>query len=120
VRYLGPKTDDGNLATQVDVYTKAQAINAQTAAYTLAASDVGKVVTVNSSSAVNVTVGTGLALSTGQRVDIVQTGTGQVTVVASSTTINGTPGLKLRDQYSAATLLCTGSNTYILIGDLDA
>ena len=47
-------------------------------------------------------------------------GTGTVTVVASGTTVNGTPGLKLRAQYSAATLICTGTDTYLLVGDLDS
>jgi hypothetical protein len=45
-------------------------------------------------------------------------GTGTVTVVASSTTVNATPGLKLRARYSAATLLCVGTDDYILLGDL--
>jgi hypothetical protein len=43
--------------------------------------------------------------------------TGQVTISASSVTINATPGLKLRTQYSAATLLCLATDTYVLIGD---
>jgi len=34
--------------------------------------------------------------------------------------VNGTPGLKLRAQYSAATLLCVGADTYVLLGDLSA
>jgi hypothetical protein len=66
----------------------------------------------------NITVGTSLALSVGQRIDIAQLGAGQVTVVASGTTVNATPTLKLRTQYSAATLICTASNTYLLVGDL--
>jgi hypothetical protein len=43
-----------------------------------------------------------------------------VTFSASSTTVNGTPGLKLRARYSAATLICLASNTYLLVGDLSA
>jgi hypothetical protein len=66
------------------------------------------------------TVNTSTALSAGQRIDILQIGSGQTTVVASSVTINGTPGLKLRAQYSSASLICTASNTYVLVGDLSA
>jgi hypothetical protein len=47
-------------------------------------------------------------------------GAGQVTVAASGTTVNATPGLKLRAQYSAASLIVTGTNTFLLVGDLSA
>ena len=47
-------------------------------------------------------------------------GAGQTTVVATGVTISATPTLKLRAQYSAATLICTASNTYVLAGDLAA
>jgi len=50
-----------------------------------------------------------------------QIGVGQVTVASDgTTTITSTPGLKLRAQYSAATLICTGTNTFTLVGDLSA
>ena len=49
-----------------------------------------------------------------------QLGAGQVTVAESGATVEATPTLKLRAQYSAATLLCTGTDTYVLIGDLAA
>ena len=110
------KGDKGDAGT----WALAQTIDNKTAAYTLVNGDKGKVITVNSASAVNVTINNSLGLSTGERVDVIQTGAGQLTFVASSTTVNGTPGLKTRAQYSAATVLCTGSNTYIVIGDLAA
>jgi hypothetical protein len=34
--------------------------------------------------------------------------------------VNGTPGLKLRAQYSAATVLCVGADSYVLVGDVKA
>jgi hypothetical protein len=64
-------------------------------------------------------VNTGIGLSAGQRIDMVQTGSGQVTVAGTATT-NATPGKKFRAQYSAATLICTSTNNYILVGDLSA
>lgn len=93
-------------------------LNEQTDSYSLLSSDNGKTVTLNKSTVVNLTVPSGLGLTAGHRIDIIQLGAGQVTVVASGTTVNGTPGLKLRAQYSAASLLCVGTNSYVLIGDL--
>lgn len=97
-----------------------QVINAQTDSYSLVTSDAGKLVTLNKSTAVNLTVDSSLGLSAGQRIDIAQLGTGQVTVVASSTTVNGTPGLKLRARYSVAMIICLSSNNYLVVGDLSA
>jgi hypothetical protein len=77
-------------------------------------------VTLSNGSALNVTVNSSLGLTAGQSIDLLQLGAGQVTVVASGTTVNGTPGLKLRTQYSAATVYCVGSNSYVVIGDLSA
>ena len=101
-------------------WATAQEINNKTTAYALSNSDKGKIITVNSSSAVNITINSSLLLSAGERIDVIQTGTGQLTFVASATTVTGTPSLKTRAQYSAATVLCTGTDTYIVIGDLAA
>lgn len=96
----------------------AQIINAQTASYAIATSDAGKLVTINSATTANVTIPAGLSLSAGQRIDIVQLGAGQVSIVASGTTVSATPGLKFRAQYSAVTIICLASNTYVAVGDL--
>lgn len=99
----------------------AQTLNAQTGTtYSLLATDAGKLVTLTNASAITLTVPSGLDLATGQRIDLAQLGAGQVTVAASGTTVNATPGLKLRAQYSAATLIVTGTNTFLLVGDLSA
>jgi hypothetical protein len=99
----------------------AQTINAQTGTtYSLVAGDVGKLVTLTNASAITLTVPSGLGLSNGTRIDLAQLGAGQVTVAASGTTINASPGLKLRAQYSAATLIQTAANTFLLVGDLSA
>lgn len=99
-------------------FSTSQTIDAKTANYTLVTADAGKVITMDSSSALTLTVNGSLDLSIGQRIDILQLGVGQVTVSASSATVNATPGLKLRDRYSGASLLCTGVDTYVLAGDL--
>jgi hypothetical protein len=61
------------------------------------------------------------AFPTGTQINILQTGVGQVTVVAASgVTINANPGLKLRSQWSFATLIKRAENTWVLVGDLTA
>jgi hypothetical protein len=93
-------------------------INAQTGTtYTLVLTDQDKMVTLNNSSAITLTVPAAV-FSAGQYVNIQAIGAGQVTVQGDGTsTVTGT-GTKLRIQYSAATILCTASNTFQLIGDL--
>ena len=111
----------GQLTGAQGQWDTAQTINAQTGTtYTLVAGDVGKLVTLSNAAAVTLTVPSGLGLAAGQRIDLAQLGAGQVTVAASGTTINSTPGLKLRAQYSAASLICTATNTFLLVGDCSA
>jgi hypothetical protein len=71
-------------------------------------------------SEVTVTVGTSLGFSAGQSIDLLSLGDGQVVVAAGGATVVGAPGLKLRTKYSAATLFCIGTNSFVLIGDLSA
>ena len=98
--------------------------NPQTASYTVLTSDLDKMVEMNVATANNVTVGTGLnSLAAGSQIHILQTGAGQTTIVASSVTVNATPGLKLRAQWSAATLVKrTAANVtpgiWVAFGDL--
>jgi len=99
--------------------------NAQTAAsYSVQASDSGKIIEMNNAGANTVTVPNLSTVATGAQITIIQTGAGQTTVAAgASVTINGTPGLKLRTQWSTATLIkrTTGAtDVWILTGDLVA
>jgi hypothetical protein len=75
---------------------------------------------MTSASAVTVTVGA--VLSTGQRVDIIQDGTGQVTISGSGITLvgAGTSPYRTRGQYSAVTIVCldSASGAYRVIGDM--
>jgi hypothetical protein len=116
----GPTGPTGATGSNGD-WSTAQTLNTQTGTtYTLAATDIGKLVTLNNSSAITLTVSTTVAMSAGQRVDIAQLGTGQVTIAASSTTLYSSPTLKLRTQYSSASIVCLSSNTYLVVGDLAA
>jgi hypothetical protein len=85
--------------------------------YTIQSTDVNKLVTLSNASAIVLTIPNGV-FTTGQQINLQQLGTGQVTVQGDGTsTFTGT-GTKLRAQYSAATLICTGTNTFTLIGDI--
>lgn len=96
----------------------AATVNAKTGNYTLVAGDSGEVITMDVAGANTLTVPTGLAA--GFTCVIVQLGAGQTTITASGTTLRSTPGLKLRTQYSVATLIHLGSNVWSVSGDLVA
>jgi hypothetical protein len=97
------------------------ATNNQTASYTLVLGDKAKVVEMNVGSANNLTVplNASVAYPVGTQIHIVQVGSGQTTVVATGgVTINTATTLKLRTQWSAATLIKRAENTWVLAGDL--
>lgn len=97
--------------------------NQQTASYTLVLTDDGKMVEMNVGSANNLTVPADNTVNfpVGTSIDILQVGSGQTTIVAASgVTINRATGLKLRAQWSAATLIKRAANTWVAIGDLSA
>lgn len=97
------------------------ATSTQTASYTLVLADKAKVVEMNVGSANNLTVPTNasVAFPVGTQIHIVQIGSGQTTVVApSGGTINTATTLKLRAQWSAATLIKRATDTWVLVGDL--
>ena len=102
-------------------------IDAKTADYSLVLSDKYKIIEMNLTSTPN-TVTIPLAsvheFPQGSQITIIQTGSGQTTISGTAgVTINGTPGLKLRDQYSSCTLIkrsAANLNVWIVIGDLSA
>jgi hypothetical protein len=99
-------------------------INAQAAAYELVLIDNGKMVEVSNSSAVTVSIPTNsTAFATGAQITILQTGVGQVTIAATTpgtTTVNGSPGLKLRGQWSSAVCIKRAAESWVVLGDLVA
>lgn len=97
--------------------------NEETASYSLVLADASKVVEMNVASANNLTVplNSSQAFDVGTQITILQTGAGQTTIVATGgVTVNGTPGLKLRAQWSSATLIKRATDTWVAIGDLSA
>jgi hypothetical protein len=100
-------------------------INQQTASYTAVLADAAKLVEISSSSATTFSIPTDASVNfpIGTQISILQTGTGQVTIAAvtsETTTVNATPGLKLRAQWSAATLIKRAANLWVVTGDLTA
>ena len=97
-------------------------INAQTGTtYTTVLADQSKLVTLTNASAITLTIpaNSSVAYPVGTKIDIAQLGAGQVTVVgAGGVTVNATPTLKLRDQYSGASCVKTATDTWLLVGDL--
>ena len=113
-----------NLVGGTTSASAALAFNAQTGTtYTLVAADAeNKLVTLSNASDITLTVPPSV-FTTGQQINIAQIGAGQVTLAqGAGVTITSTGGTasapKCRVQYSAATIICTASNTFTLIGDL--
>ena len=99
--------------------------NAQTGTtYTLVLADASnKLVELSNTSAITVTVplNSSVAYPVGSQIMLLQTNTGQVTVAgASGVTVNSNPGLKLRAQWSSATLIKRATDTWVLVGDTTA
>ena len=119
----------GNLVTTADSLTVSAAMiadvvtNAQTASYTLVLGDKNKIVEMNVASGNNLTVppNSSVAYPVGTQINILQVGAGQTTVVqGAGVTVNAAPGLKLRTQWSYATLIKRAENTWVLVGDISA
>jgi hypothetical protein len=90
----------------------------------LVASDAGDLVTLTNASAITLTVPTNATVpfATGTQITITRAGSGSVTVAgAVGVTVNSADNfLKLRAQWSSATLIKTDTNSWILIGDISA
>jgi hypothetical protein len=90
----------------------------KSANYSIVAGDVGKTIR-STGSAITVTVDNVLTLE-GQRIDFIQSGTGQITFVAGSgVTLNSISGkVKTSAQYAAASVIFGGTGVYYLVGSL--
>jgi len=99
-------------------------LNAQTGtSYTLVLSDLAKLVTMDNGSTMTLTVpaNANVSFQVGDRIDILRKGAGELTLnPGGGVSINGAPGLKLRAQWSAATLVKLDTDTWVALGDLKA
>ena len=99
-------------------------IISKTASYTLTAtSERDSLIEVDSESGTTITIplNSAVAYPVGTTLDILQTGTGQVTIAGDSgVTVNSTPGLKLRTRWSSCTLFKRATDSWVVFGDLSA
>ncbi len=114
-------SDSTSYATQASLDLKTDqliTINAQSSGYTVATSDLGKLIEMSGGG--TLTIVDSLSFPIGFTCDVLQTGSSQVTIAGSGFTPNATPGLKLRAQWSSATLIKRAIGTWVIIGDLSA
>jgi hypothetical protein len=117
------KIQVGNGTTALDFASSTLVTNAQTASYTLVLADKDKLVEIDNASANNLTVplNSSVAFPIGTQINILQTGAGTTTLVATGgVTLNATPGLILRARWSSVTLIKRGTDTWVAVGDLRA
>jgi hypothetical protein len=97
-------------------------LSAKTANYTLVAGDANKLITMSDAGTLTLTVPNGV-FTAGQQINVQRIGAGAVQIRNDGTTVLTSTGATstapdLRAQYSAATIICTSSNNFTVIGDL--
>ena len=121
--------DDANYATTITTalagkVPSATPISQKTASYTLSSiNEKDSMIEMNAAGATTVTIPTDAAVAfpVGTSLDVLRVGAGAVDIAAAGgVTVNATPGLKLRAQWSSATLIKRAANTWVLVGDLSA
>jgi len=104
------------------VFRETITTNTQTASYSLLLADNGKLILMNVATANNLTIplNSSINFPVGTKIDVSSIGAGQTTIVATGgVTINSAGGaLKLRLQYSGATLVQTATDVWSLFGDI--
>ena len=120
------ETSSIKAATPTAVSTLKQTVDSstKTASYELDPADAGKIIIMNASSgSAVITIPLETTFPAGARVDILQIGSVQTSVapISGSVTLNSkSNNRKLVGQYSAATLIKVGTNSWVLLGDLTA
>jgi hypothetical protein len=125
---LRPTFSSGDVFTAVNaniLATSIVAINTQAGtAYTAALTDVGKLLSFTSGTAVAFTVPANatVAFAVGDQINIYQAGTATVTITPAATVTVRSSGAKLKtnDQFSIATCVKIDTNEWIALGNLKA
>jgi hypothetical protein len=110
-------------AIDASVFTQLNVVAEKTAAYTFASGDQNDLIQLNGTFTVSIPTDATFNFAIGTQINILNVGSGTITVAAvtpGTTTLNGTPGLKLRAQWSSATLIKRAANTWVILGDLSA
>jgi len=117
---------DGDLSSSANISQGKIAdilTNAQAASYTLVLADKNKIVEMGVASANDLTIppNSSVAFPVGTQIQVLQTGAGKTRILAGAgVTVNATPGIYLRAQWSGVTLLKRASDTWVATGDLSA
>lgn len=126
------QTDGGTDINQVQIYNGTSwvgmldtaTLNTKTSDYTLGLADAGQTILVDSTidRTITVPLNSAVPFAIGQRLDVVRLNTGNVTFAgAVGVTLNSkNSNKKIAARYSGATLIKTGTDTWVLIGDLTA
>jgi len=124
--------DTGSIINQIQYYYNGEwrdfsdsvSFATETADYTVAKSDSGKTISIDSASDVIVTIpaNSSVAFIVGQKIEIVRLGSGNVSIAGDlGVTINSKfSNKKIAAQYSGAVITKIDTNTWLLIGDLTA
>lgn len=91
----------------------------KTGSYSPVLMDMGKIIEMSGGGTLTIT-DTGDAIPVGTTYEVLQTGTSQVTIAGDGFTPNATPGLKLRTQWSSASIIKRATNSWVVLGDLSA
>jgi len=110
-------------ASDISVLSVVPIVPAKTSAYTFASGDKNKFIELDGTFTVSIPTDQTFNFGIGTQIHILNIGTGTITVApvsTATTTVNATPGLKLRAQWSGATCIKRAANTWVLLGDLSA
>jgi hypothetical protein len=119
----GPTGSTGTTGATGVSGTNLAGFNAQTGTtYTLVLADKDKMVTLNNASGITLTVPPSI-FAANDIINIAQLGAGQVTLAqGAGVTIQSTGATttapKLRTNKSSASIICTASNTFLVVGDI--
>ena len=96
-------------------------LNVQTSSYTLTVHDLNTIITINSSGATTLFIpaNSAVPLPIGTKLDIIQLGTGQITVDGNGYDVSSSTGyMKTANQHAVISLYKINANEWILGGDL--
>jgi len=110
----------GNVDNTSDVEKFLIVINSQSSSYTLQGSDANKMIEMTGVSTLTIPNDSTYNFPIGTYIEVLQTTSNQVTIAGDGFTPNSTPGLKLRSQWSSASLIKRAANSWVVLGDLKA
>jgi len=110
----------GNVDNTSDIEKFLIVTNSQSSSYTLQGSDANKMIEMTEISTLTIPSDSTYNFPIGTYIEVLQTTSNQVTIAGDGFTPNATPGLKLRSQWSSASLIKRAANSWVVLGDLKA